>query len=171
MPSNNTSQQAQQSSFQRVMSDIADLCELQMQLLSLDSQLAKRRAIKAVVFLLVAGIVAFCAFVVAAVAVGYLIHEQLQWPLSASMATAGLIFLVLAGLSGWLGSRQIGKANAALSETKRELSENVRWIKSVMLAPKTSPRNQLRREDFPPEFVERTYAHAGGDSDPSHSRF
>lgn len=145
----------QQSSFQRVMSDIADLCELQWQLLSLDSQQAKKRAIKAIVFLLTAGVIAFCGFAVAAVALGYLIHEQMQWPHSASMALAGLVFLVTAGLSAWFGSRQIGKANEALGETKRELSENVRWIKSVLLSPETSPRNQLRREDFPPELAGR----------------
>jgi len=140
------------SGFQRVFKDVSDLCELQWQLLSVDSQQAKQQATRAVICLTAAGVIAFCGLSAAAIGVGFVLQESFDLYPGVGMLLSALIFLIIAGLATLIGIKLIGKANASLSETKQEFAENVRWIKSVIISPQTSARNQLRREDFPPEY-------------------
>ncbi|NND96121.1 MAG: phage holin family protein [Pirellulaceae bacterium] len=143
--------QTRSGGFQRVMSDIADLCELQWQLLSVDGQEAKRRAVRAAIFIGIGGITALSGLMALMLAIGRVIHEQFDLSLGIAYLITAAVALVIAGLSMLIGAKLVGRANASLSESKQEFAENVRWIRSVLLKPSTSPRNQLRREDFAPE--------------------
>ncbi|QDT11948.1 phage holin family protein [Planctomycetes bacterium K23_9] len=136
------------SSFQRVARDVLDLCELQIQLLSVDSQAAKRKLTTSVICGLAAVTVAGSALTTALVGGGLLLGQMT--PLSAGggllvasmIVFAGVIALLLIALSA------IKSAASAMAETKSEFSENLRWLKATLISPATSPRNQMRSDDF-----------------------
>jgi uncharacterized membrane protein YqjE len=139
---------ADSNGVQRVLSDIVELCELQWQLLNVDGQEAKRRAVKAAIVLAVATCVALAGLLSATIGLGWLLHEQSEIPVGLAFLMVAGVALVFAVLAGVIGLRLLAKASESLNETKREFAENVRWIKGVVLHPKTSARNQLRRESF-----------------------
>ena len=150
-----TSQNTDSNGVQRIVSDIVDLCELQWQLLTVDGQEAKRRAVKAAVVLAIAASVALASLLSATIGLAWLLHE---W----SGLTEGLSFLIvsgaallLAGIAGLYGLQLLSKAGESLHESRREFAENIRWLKGVVLYPKTSARNQLRHGTFSPEHVDR----------------
>ncbi|MGB7347212.1 MAG: phage holin family protein [Pirellulaceae bacterium] len=139
-----------QSGFGRVINDIVDLCELQIQLLSVDSQEAKRRGVKAIICLAFAAIVALTAAMTAVVGLGFVLHEQYDLTVGQALLIVSGGTILIALLAAYLGIKLIRKANDSLSEVKSEFAENMRWIKAVVLKPDQSPRNQLRRETFSP---------------------
>ncbi|QEG40761.1 phage holin family protein [Roseimaritima ulvae] len=141
-----------ESAFKRVARDVTDLFELQMQLFAVDSQEAMRRVVKAVVLISVAAVISLAVVITLVLAAGWGVHEFTEWPLSLSMLTAAGGALLLGGLLGWMGYAALQRALALLNEPKRELTENLRWLKATILAPETSPRNQLRRESFHSRF-------------------
>src|SRR6056297_54170 len=142
------------NSFQNVTRDILDLCELQMQLLSVDSQAARRKMTRAAVYGLTAMASAGAALTVLLVGLGFLLHELAD--LSAGtglLIVGGVTFLIVLGLlaAAWFAVRS---AASDLNETKSEFAENLRWLKATIVSPGSSPRHQLRSETFP-EFDER----------------
>jgi len=151
--STNNHQSYKRGGFQRVIADVIDLCELQWQLLSVDGQEAKRRATNAAVFLCVGAMIALCALLAAVLGAGWLLAESTIFGVGVSFLIVAAVALLIALVTLWLGARSLSKANESLSETKREFNENVQWIKSVILQPETSPRNQLRHGSFPTEHV------------------
>lgn len=142
-------QNQQSGGFHRVMQDVIELCELQWQLLAVDGEEAKRRGVKGIALLVCGALVLLAAFNALVIGVGYLLHEYFEFSIGIGIVISCGAFFVLALISCLLGARSLGKANESLAETKREFAENVRWIKSVVLSPRTSARNQLRRESFP----------------------
>ena len=128
--------------------NVFDLAELQFQLLSVDSQEARHKATKAIVLIASAIALSSAMLTVALFGTGYVLHENLQWSIGASMlavsgATAVVILLFLI-----IAARLVKSAAAAMQETKAEFTENLRWIKSTILSPQTAPHNQIRRESF-----------------------
>ncbi len=137
-----------QSSFQRVIRDVLDLCELQMQLISVDGQAAKRKLVHAVVCGAVAIGLAGSALTVAMLAAGFLLGEFTDLTTGGAMLIVSVTFFVIVAVFGWIALRSVLAAAAAMSEAKSEFSENLRWIKATLVAPETSARNQLRRDSF-----------------------
>lgn len=144
----------------RVVSDIVDLCELQWQLLTVDGQEAKRRAVQAAVVLAIAICIALASLPSVTIGLGWLLHDQIGLSVGLSLLIVGSVALLLALIAGMIGLRILSKAGDSLDETRRELAENIRWIKGAVLHPHSSARNQIRRESFPPDHV-----------DPEKSRF
>ncbi len=136
------------SSFQRVIRDVVDLFELQMQLISVDSQVAKRKLVQAVACGSIALALAGSALTVAMVAAGVLLGEFTELTAGAAMLIVSGVFFVIVAVLGWLALRAILAASAAMGETKSEFAENLRWLKATLVSPQTSARNQLRRESF-----------------------
>ncbi len=136
------------SSFSRLTRDIIDLCELQMQLLSVDSQVAKRKLARAGLLGGIAATLAGSTLTVSLVGAGFLLAETTE------LSTGGGLLVV----SGILGAvvilllavsfSAIKSAGAAMSETKSEFAENLRWLKATLVSPQSSPRNQYRSEAF-----------------------
>lgn len=144
------SNERDQGGFSRVISDIVDLCELQLQLLSVDSQEAKRRGVKAIICLAFAATIALTAAMTAMIGLGFILHEQYDFSVGQALLIVSGGAILVAAIAAFLGAKLIGKANDSLSEVKSEFAENMRWIKGVVLKPSQSPRNQLRRETFSP---------------------
>ncbi len=138
---------------QHVISDILDLCELQWQLFSVDGQEAKRHCVKAGICLAIGLEVALAAFLAAVLGVGWLLHEQYALPVGTSILIASGVALLLAVATLLVAARLLAKASEALKETRRELGENVRWIKSVVLQPGSSSSNQRPQTGAAPEIV------------------
>ncbi|WP_417736003.1 phage holin family protein [Rosistilla oblonga] len=137
------------SGFGRVARDVLDLCELQMQLLSVDSQEAKRKATRAMVTAAAGITLGGSALTTAMVGGSFLLHEYAQWSVGASLlCVAGITFGIVAALL-FAATKAITSASAALQETKSEFAENLKWLKAVLINPETSARNQLRAESFP----------------------
>lgn len=137
------------STIQRVASDIFDLCELQMQLLSVDSQVARRKLSVAIVCGLVAVALAGSTITVALLGLGFVLAETFSFSDGVGLLVVGSIaFVAVLALMifGWFAIRS---AAAAMNQTKSEFVENLRWLKATLIAPQKSPRNQLRRETFP----------------------
>ncbi len=65
----------------------------------------------------------------------------------ALLVVSSEVFVILAVLAR-LTLLAIRKAASAMSETKSEFAENLLWLKATLISPKTSPRNQLRRDLF-----------------------
>ncbi|TWU58254.1 phage holin family protein [Rubripirellula reticaptiva] len=144
------SEERNQGGFGRVIGDIVDLCELQFQLLSVDSREAKRRGIKAVIFLALAAIITLTAAMTAMIGLGFVLHEQFDLTAGEALLIVSSIAMFVAMIAALTGAKMIGKANDSLIEVKREFAENMRWIKAVVVKPRQSARNQFRRETFPP---------------------
>lgn len=156
------------SSFQRVVRDILDLCELQMQLISVDSQAAKRSLVRAIACGAAAIALAGSALTVAMVGAGVLLGEFTELTTGAALLIVSAAFFVLVAVLGWLVMKAILAAAAAMSETKSEFAENLRWLKSTLISPQTSARNQLRRESFYNRTSVSYSESAGANADASH---
>lgn len=157
----------QPAGVRRVISDIADLGELQLQLLAVDGQEAARRGVAAAAWLSLAAVLLISTITVFLVSLGWILHETLEWPLGLSLlAVAGLAVLGT-GLVLGLAYLSIMRAVGAMSETGAEFAENLRWLKAVLTSP-DSPRNTIRGERYPAS----AYAEAArsGGADPRHPR-
>lgn len=136
------------SSFSTVARDVIDLCELQIQLLSIDSQAAKRKLTRAGVFAATAATLAGSALTVLMMGTGILLAEFTRLSTGGGLLLVGVLMFVLVTLLVVASLFAVQAAAAAMSETKSEFAENLRWLKAMLVAPQTSHRNQIRRETF-----------------------
>lgn len=133
----------QPSGFRRVARDIADLCELQAELIAVDSKAAVRHSGIAAALLMTAAILGLSATTATVFAIASLLHEQALWTVSNSLLAAALGAAVISGLLIVIGSLVLKKAMATLDETRSELAENLRWIKEAIIAPESSQRAEV----------------------------
>ncbi|QEG02756.1 hypothetical protein Mal15_68770 [Stieleria maiorica] len=138
----------QQSSIQKVIRDFVDLWELQIQLLSVDSQAAKRNVAKAIACAMTAILLTGTGLTVALLGAGFLLDELTQLSTGAALLLLGGATLVFVAILLLIALRALNSASAAMSESKAEFAENLRWLKATLVAPRSSPRNQFRRESF-----------------------
>ncbi|WP_044303196.1 phage holin family protein [Rhodopirellula sallentina] len=151
------------SSFRRVAQDVCELFELQMQLISVDSQEAKRKLTRSIVFAVTAAVLAGSALTVLMIAFGLLLGEFTELSDGGAMLVVCLLVFVVVAVLGWLALRAVQAASDAMAETKSEFAENLRWLKATLIAPESSPRNQFRRESFDdPHAASRRPSNEGG---------
>ncbi len=153
----------QPSGFRRVVRDIADLCELQVELLSVDGKVAAGRSAAAAAMAMIAAIFGLTAVAAAVFALASLLHEQAHWTVSSSLLAAAGIAAAIGVLFTLIGLAIWKKAISALDETRSEFAENLRWIKAAIVAPETSPRAQVNENSF------RTMTSAGVNRTPAMS--
>ncbi len=138
----------QPSGFRRVVRDVADLCELQFELLAVDGKIAVQRSATAAVTLLIGAIFGLSAVVAIVLALASFLHEQAEWTISSSLLAAAAIAAVLGGMLAIIGSVILKKAMSALDETRSEFAENLRWIKAAVVAPDASPQSKVSETSF-----------------------
>lgn len=149
------------SAFNQVARDVLDLFELQLQLLSVDSQEARQKAVRAIALMAAGATFAGSALTVALGGAGLLLHELSGWSMGGSLlAVAAAVFVLVAAML-YTALSAINAASAALSETKSEFVENLKWLKAVLVKPETSARNQIRSESFPTRTQSRSSVGAG----------
>lgn len=143
------------SSFQRVARDVMDLFDLQMQLIAVDSQVARQKLVQAIACGVAAAGLGGSALTVLMLSCGFLLAESTDLSTGGGMLVASLVFFLLVAALAWIALTAVRSAAAAMSEAKSEFAENLRWLKATLISPDSSPRNQIRRETFP----EREYPH------------
>jgi len=141
------------SSIRRVTQDIVDLFELQMELFSVDAQATQRKVIRAAIYSVIALALGGSALTVVFLGGGVLLHELSGLSVGASLLIIGGIIFVIVAILLYLAHGALQTASAAMSESKSEFLENFRWLKATLISPSTSPRNQLRAENFPLDDV------------------
>lgn len=151
---------ASESGINRVVRDVADLFELQMQLLSLDGRIAGEKAIRAAVMASVGLAILGSALTTLLIALGYLLHEGLEWSVGLSLLAVAIVATLVAGVFALVAYFAAKRAFAALGETTSEFSQNLKWIKGVIVKPESASRHPNRAESYPDDSA-RTYARAG----------
>ncbi len=151
----------QPSGFRRVARDIADLCELQAELIAVDGKAAARRSGMAAALLMIATVFGLSATTATVFALASLLHEQAQWTVSNSLLVAAAGAAVIGGLLVYAGSRVMKSAMTALDETRSELAENLRWIKEVVTTPEPSQGSSGNEYNSPPNRATAFARNAG----------
>ncbi|TWU67129.1 phage holin family protein [Crateriforma conspicua] len=133
----------------RVLRDILDLFELQIQLFSVDAQAAQRKATRAAALSITALALGGATLTVFIMALGFVLHELSGLSTGASLLIVSvLMFAIVGGLLA-LAASAVGKVGEALGQSQSEMAENFRWLKATLVAPESSPRNVFRDESFP----------------------
>ncbi len=116
----------------QIAGDVADLCELQVQLLAIDGKAAASKATASFVGLVLASAVMLASCTTLMVAGGWALHEFCLWPLSVGLATSALVGMALAMAMTVFAYRSSKNAVASLGETRNEFATNLRWFKSLL---------------------------------------
>ncbi|QDT01839.1 hypothetical protein K227x_02080 [Rubripirellula lacrimiformis] len=127
------------NSIQRVARDVIDLCELQMQLLAVDSQEARRKVTSAAILAAVAVLVGGSAITVLMIGSGLLLAEMTDLSAGGAMMVVTLLALSLTALFLVFANKALRAATAALGETKSEFSANLKWLKATLVSPDELP--------------------------------
>lgn len=143
----------QPSGFRRVIRDIADLCELQIELLAADGKEATRRSGSAAVCVLIAAILGLATVALFLLGFAFLLHEQAGLAMSVSLFIVGGVAALCGVIGAAIGWTLVKQAIAALDETRSEFAENLRWIKAAVISPETSPRAQVNENSFNDRFA------------------
>jgi Zn-dependent protease with chaperone function len=117
----------------RLISDIADLCELQAELFAVDAKQAGRKGFVAVVGLSVAVATAISTTTVLLAAFAWYLHSSFEWHPVAALLLAGLLGASLTMLLIFIAFRSASSSVATLEQTRIELTRNVSWLKSLVL--------------------------------------
>ncbi|MDM4014397.1 phage holin family protein [Roseiconus lacunae] len=133
-----------------VLRDIIDLMELQWQLLSVDSQEARRKLTKAMIAGVSAVTLAGSALTVLLVGVGFLIRDLTPLGTGAAIIVTSVTAFVVVVVLLWLAAGAATKASQAMTESKSEFVESLKWLKATLVTPRSSARNQIRAESFGP---------------------
>lgn len=149
---------SQTSSIRRVARDIIDLCELQLQLLSVDSQAAKRKLTKAAVYVGVAITLGGSSLTILLGGLALSLAESTPLSTGISLLIVSLAFIAVVVVLLFAALAAAKSASSLMSQTKSEFAENVRWLKATLLAPDTSARNQFRRESFGGDAAEHSFS-------------
>ena len=118
--------------FKRIAGDVTNLCELQLQLLSLDGKVAASRAISAVVTFVMALVISLAAITSLLFAGAWGLHEYCNLKLSLCLLLSGGFGLLVAVVLYAIGYQFAKQASTGMAETRSELAANVRWLKSVL---------------------------------------
>lgn len=115
-----------------VISDIAELLELQLKLIALNSKEAKHSAVSAAVMAgMAVGLFAVaCLFTLGAVAIA--LHQYTDLAMWSSFGIVGLTCLVIAAVLCVLASKAFQHCTQAWNVSKQELGENIRWLKQSL---------------------------------------
>ena len=136
--------------FGQIIGDCLDLFELQMQLISVDSQEARRKAVTAIGLGGVAAALGASILTVLMIGAGFLLHENTSLSIGGALITTCPVVGIFVAILSWVSIRSIKIAAAAMSETKSEFAENLRYLKAVLVSPETSPRTSCDGKRLPP---------------------
>jgi hypothetical protein len=123
--------------------DVVELGELQASLVRLEIEGWWKQLIVPAVLLVVALVIGLSSMPVLILSGAYGLQQATSLSLAVCLLISGGGAVLLAAVIGAIGWAKLKSAQAPLSESRRELSRNVRWIKSV-LQHKAGPSQALR---------------------------
>jgi uncharacterized membrane protein YciS (DUF1049 family) len=120
------------ASVSELTSNIIELTELQSQLVVLDVKKSVEKAKLCVILGIVAACLLLASIPVALIAFGYLLHQQLEWSIAASMGVAAFVGFALCGIVGGVAYTLMQNGVVTLERSRDELSRNIAWLKSTL---------------------------------------
>lgn len=112
--------------------DLIELAELQCQLLLVDVSESKSKSMIPVIVMAGAALFALGTIPVILLGVGWLLVDTLDLSEAAAFLIVGFVSLLIAAGAGWWGYRAVKSALSLLTRSRREMSENIRWIKMAL---------------------------------------
>jgi hypothetical protein len=106
------------ASVSELTSNIIELTELQSQLVMLDVKKSVEKAKLCVILGIVAACLLLASIPVALIALGYLLYEQLEWSMAASV--------------GGVAYALVQNGVMTMERSRDELSRNIAWLKSTL---------------------------------------
>jgi hypothetical protein len=135
------------TSFAGLAHDVIELGELQAQLFVHDVKSTTQKTRTSLLLSVVGACVLLGTLPVMLFALGQLIAEQTEWPLSAGLAIAALIGIgISAGFLAAAWNRLSAGLNA-MQRSRDELNRNIAWIKSS-LKSQSSTKSDSRRTSW-----------------------
>ncbi len=142
-----------------VVSDVITLFELQFQLASIDAMNAKGKLVQGIIVGATSLSLVLAAFTTVLFSTAYMIHEHYERTLGSCLLAVSVGGLVIAAIAMWMALRSLRSANAAMSVTKKELSENLHWLKASLTASDDALKSSTRPDPLTP-------FRTGGSSEP-----
>ena len=112
--------------------DVVTLAELQAALFKEEMSTGLFRLLRVVGVFVIAFAIAVSCLPIALIAVAYLFHAY-GWSLAASFAWSTAIGLLVALACGGTGWMLFSRSKPVLMRSKRELQQNVSWLKQVLV--------------------------------------
>jgi len=138
---------AERTGFNRLIGDIADLCELQLELLAVDGKKACKTGFMAAVFLSLAIATAISVTTVLLAALAWFLHSSWDWSLVNSLLISGAIGALMS-IALLVGTYLSAKYSiASLEESRGEFAQNLAWLKSLIVGgERTLPSTSSDKE-------------------------
>jgi hypothetical protein len=134
--SGNQQEAPRSSGFARLASDITELVELQIRLLTEDLKQTVRRIVVPLIVTVVGGALLLGCIPVLLIAVGDLIVVYGEWPeWGALLASGGIVFLLSAGML-WFAFIRLRRCIAPLERSVQELGKNFAALRGMLVDSK-----------------------------------
>lgn len=128
------------TSFAELAHDVIELGELQGQLFALDVKSTVKKTSSSVLMSIIGLVVLLGTVPVILLALGYLVAELLDWPVSAGLGIAAVIGIAISAGILLLGWNRLRAGLNSMQRSSEELRRNIAWIKSTLRSRKsTSP--------------------------------
>jgi uncharacterized membrane protein YqjE len=112
--------------------DVLTLAELQARLLAVDLSEGRTRAVRAAALLVGGLLLAIGTVPVLLLGLGWLLIRQFQWSEAAAfLTTSGLAACAACALAAF-GWKRLQTSLAVLTRSRRELRENIEWLKQAL---------------------------------------
>lgn len=119
-------------SMQQLAHDVVELAELQTAMIQLELKGWWKQLVAPIAFFAIAFLLAVSSIPILILSGAYGLHVATDLGMGWSLLIAAGVSLLIGGIVGYLGLRALKAAHAPLEESRRELSQNVRWIKTVL---------------------------------------
>ncbi|MFG0295581.1 MAG: phage holin family protein [Maioricimonas sp. JB045] len=117
--------------------DLISLAELQAQLVAVDLRDSYSRSVVPAVLVVTALLLALGAMPVILLGIGWALVNLAGFGEGAAFLLVSLTAVGLAAATGWWGVQKLKASLGVLTRSRRELSENVWWIKQALLRQQT----------------------------------
>jgi len=120
------------TSFSELAHDVIELGELQAQLFALDVKSTVKKTSSSVLLSVIGLVVLLGTVPVVLLAVGYLIAEIFDWPISAGLGIAAVVGIAISAGILLLGWSRLKAGLNSMQRSSEELRRNIAWIKSTL---------------------------------------
>jgi len=120
------------TSFSELAHDVIELGELQAQLFALDVKSTVKKTSSSVLLNIIGVCVLLGSVPVILFALGYLIAELLDWPVSAGLGIAAVVGIAISAGILLLAWNRLSAGLNSMQRSSEELRRNIAWIKSTL---------------------------------------
>src|SRR3954462_15095327 len=125
------------TSFSELAHDVIELGELQAQLFALDVKSTVKKTSSSVLLTIIGVCVLLGSVPVILFALGYLIAEVLDWPVSAGLGIAAVVGIAISAGILLLAWNRLSAGLNSMQRSSEELRRNIAWIKATLKSRKT----------------------------------